>query len=276
MAKKKTPVETPEEPTEDINYQDIKDSSIEEIATETPEEPKEEVVEEKPVEDTPEEPKEEFNAEEFKKETTDAVTQAAKDAVTEALQAQSQDKNIEKADELQVWADAFAKDKGRPPTWVELANHIKDTNKEEVLADIKAEQAREAEAQVKAEEDAQLQQQKDQEAVNKYVDAQFAELYQKDFPKIVNKDDPSDFGIKSRQELARQTMEINRKRLAQGLPTKTLVEVYFTEYIPPTDVAGANAPINKGGAPGNTNTTDEIDYREVRGRSFFDIALGRK
>lgn len=278
MAKKKTVTtveevdETPQEPQEIDYKKDIEGKTLEQVATETPGEKVEETPVETPAEEETEEV--EFDPEAFKKEVTDSATTAAEKKLLEKLQGKTEEETKDNVDAYQAFADKFTEENGRTPTWVEVSKFIK----EESIKEIKAEQAEEARKQVEESEAQQKAQETDQENVNKYVDGQFNELYQRGFPKIQDPKNENDPGLQARKALAQQTMEINAKRLQEGLPTKTLVEVFYTEYkAPDRQLPGYDAPVSPGRSSAPGDSGEEINYaRDIKGRNFFDIVMGRK
>lgn len=278
MAKKKTTIieeETPATPEEaqEINYkEDIQGKSTQEIAA-TPEP---EVKEPEP-EPTPEPVEEEmedveFDPEVLKKEAQEAVRKEILEAISGKKDNEVEDPN----DEYDTFVKEYTLKNGVAPDWKVVAQFIKDRAIQDIKAENEAERQRIAEEQKvqKETEDAQ------QENVNKYVDSQFDELYATNrFPKIKNAEDPNDPGVAWRRALADQTMTINKERLDKGLPTKTLVEVFFTQFKAPNrQPAGVDAPISAGNAGGQGEDQEEINYiRDIRGsRTIRDILMRRK
>lgn len=279
MARKKTPIdETPQdvpaettEDTQEIDYQkDIQGKDMVEVALDTPaveEETVEETLEEKPAEEEFETV--EFDPEQLKKE---AKEEALKEMAEMAEKSKAPEEPV---DEYQTFVDDYTKKNGKAPDWKEVAVFLKEKAKEEIKADFEAEKTAE---QAKAEE-ARKAEETQTESVNKFIDDQFNQLYSTEkFPRMKNPEDPNDLGVQYRRALADQTMQINRERLDKGLPTKTLMEVFFTEFkAPNAQPAGADAPISAGKSGGTSEDAEEINYiRDVkRPRSFRDILMRR-
>lgn len=279
MAKKKTVVTTEEEVTpEDIKYQDIHDNSMEDIAlkaeinkiegTEPQEEPQEEApVVEEPVVETPAvEETPAFDPEKLKQEAKDE----AKNEILAALKGNTAEKTEENVDEYATFQKGIWEKEGRQPTWTEAANFIKDKAKAEFRAE---EEAKEAERVKQAEEQTQAQT-ANNEATNKYVEDTLKELYENEkLPRIQNKDNPDDYGIRTRNALFSTIIDVNQKRLAANQTPKTVKEIFYEDFkMPNRDVAGGDAPVNMGRGGSQQDDSEEIDYqRDLQGKSFRQI-----
>lgn len=262
--KKDTTVEESE-----IDYKkDIEGKTEEQIATEKPS------VEEKVEEIPPEEETEtvEFDPEELKRQ----AKEEARQEMAALLSGKTGEEEKAVTDEYEEFVKAETAKNGKAPEWKEVAKFIKERAKAEIKADFEAE-AKTTADNLKVEEDNKKLQ---QDGVNKYVDDQFDQLYATNqFPRMKNAEDPNDLGVVYRRALAQQTMDINKKRLDGGLPTKTLMEVYFTEFKrPDRQPAGADAPVSAGRSAATGEDAEEINYmRDIKGsRSFVDILMRKK
>lgn len=275
MAKKKTTTIVEEEEKEEapeVEYKDIKDKNFKEVAADPEPEKKEE--KETPKEEPKEEETEEieFDPEQLKKE----AKEEARQEMSDLLAGKSKEEAAEVKDDYEEFVEGYTKEHGTAPDWKVVAGFIKEKAKTELKAEQEAEakQAEEKQTEEKKTQEAQ------QETVDKYVDSQFEDLYKTNrFPRVKNAEDPNDIGKKYRQSLADQTITINKNRLENGLPTKTLVEVFFTEFKAPNQQpAGGDAPVSAGRSGGSADNQEELDYvRDVRGsKSFFDILMRRK
>lgn len=269
MAKKKvtTTVEETEEAPQELDYnKDIKDKSFEQVL----ETPKEEVKE--PKEEPKETPKEEetetveFDPEQLKKE---AVAQA-KEELGDLLKGKTDEETKENVDEFQEYQKEFFAKNNRQPTWFEVAQFTK----EQVKKDFEAEQ----EAKAKTQEEETTKQKeietKNQEDTNKYVADTLKELYEGDkLPKIQNKDDKDDYGIKVQNALLKTVVDVNTQRIKNNLTPKTIKEIFYEDFkVPSKDVPGADAPVNMGRGGYTPDDNEEIDYkRDIQGRSIRGI-----
>lgn len=231
-------------------------------------EPKEEVVEEKPVEEAPIEtpqdaPKEEvveFDPEKLKHE---AAAEARAEILKALAEGTPQEKG-EKLDDYQQYQKDFLAKENRQPTWFEVARFME----EKAVAKIEAKQAQ----QLKDYETQTTKQRQEQEQqiaeTNKYVDATVNELYtQNKLPKIVNKDDPDDYGNRVKREFFSTIIKVNQDRLTNKLPPKTIKEVFYEDFtMPKKEVAGADAPVNMGRGGYSPDESETIDYqRDIAG-----------
>lgn len=282
MAKKKITTEEIIDDTPELDYKDIKDKSEEEIIAAGDEEAKKAAEEAKVKEEADAkeakdkedaEAKEKADAEVKEEEKIDPkkLTQDIKDEIIAGLTG----KKEEKVDEYEAWAKKIFDETGQAPNWKQAAEFIK----EGVKRDYAAEQAKaQEEAKTRGEEQKKVQE-TEVERVNKYVDDQMNELYLSNkFPKIKDEKDEKDTGVIARRALLEQVMKVNKERVEKGLQTKTIKEVFYEDYKSPTrQPAGADVPISAGRGAGSHDDTEEIDYmRDVKGKSWIDIALGRK
>ncbi len=277
-SKKQTITEEVKEVPQEVDYQkDIQNKGMLEIALETPEEkPAEEVKEEV----KPEKPEEEFETVEFDPEQLkkEAVEQA-KAEIQESLKGETKAETEAKKDDYEEFQKAIYEKEKRNPTYKEALEFVKD----QALKAINEDNERKA-TKAKEEQEAQTKaQQTQQESTNKYIKNTLDELYVSGkLPKIVDKDNPDDYGIRVQNELFKTIVDVNTKRIngvmingeLTKLPPKTLKEIFYEDFeMPEREVAGADAPVNMGRS-GFTpdNETEEINYlKDLNGKSFRQI-----
>lgn len=263
MARKKTivtteEVETPEETP--IDYKkDLENKSFDQVAQDAP---KEEVKEEPKVEPKVEEETEtiEFDPEAFKKE----VAEQTRKEMLEALQGKDKEETTENVDAYQEYQKDFLSKNNRQPTWFEVAKFMED----QAITKLEAKQ----EATIKTQEEEAVKQKeaanKQNDETNKYVESTLNELYENEkLPKIANKEDKDDYGLRVQQALLKTVIDINQERINKGVPPKTIKEIYYEDFkIPGKQVPGADAPTNMGRGGFTPDDTQTIDYkRDIAG-----------
>lgn len=275
MAKKKTVVTTEEEvvPEETpIDYKrDLEGKTFEQVRTETPviEEKVEEKAEEIPAEEETETI--EFDPEQLKR---DAVAQA-KEELGDLLRGKDKEETTDNVDAYQEYQKEFFAKEKRQPTWFEVAHFMEgravDRLKQEQAADVKAQE--EEKTQKSQDEKKQL------DDTNKYVEDTLNELYTNEkLPRIQDKEDKDDYGIRVRNALLARVVEVNTDRITKQLPPKTIKEIFYEDFkIPVKEVAGAREPINMGRGGYTPDDNQELDYvRDIQGpRNSFRNILRR-
>ncbi len=262
--------QTPVTPPEDPGYtnEDLKKESLHDIAanTEAPKEP--EVKEEKPVEPPIED----------KKEETPANVPDSKVIAEEAAQAVlDKQKEAEKVEEpvvadtkteYQKIVDDFAAEKGRTPTWDELAEKIEERTIAKI--DERQEAARKAQEAEQATRQAQVD--AENKRINSFVDDELSDLYANG--KLTPVKDPkneSDQGVVERKALFAAWKDVNDKRRAEGKPeiisATRIYEYYYKK--PNAQPRGADAPIV--GNRGSSSTPQDeksYTYDEIHRKPF--------
>lgn len=305
----KTTTETPETPEETPQ----EETTVEEKPTE----PTEDKTTETPTETTPEEKpdkKEDVDIDEVidKKvqEKTDAIakelSQQQADKIYKVLTGDEQKAPEEAKDKYQQYAEDFYTEHGRNPYWHEIIPAITKDVREQMELE-KIEQGKKEEELKKQIEE---RDEKIKESFNKGIDRELNDLYASNkLPKIVNKDDPNDYGQKTRQALFKTMMDVNTKITEENtkkyqawmgkftednkrVPTQQEVQTWVsTEARPPvtsikeiyyehftqssSQPAGADAPISTGGGGVAGSAEEPIAYDEIHNKSFTDIAQGK-
>lgn len=241
------------------------------------------------VKETPEEKaareKEEAEAEEqrkldekeaLKEEIRKEISQEQADKIIEAITGKKTDATEDEKSRFTVAAEKFRAEHGRNPTWHELTPFIA----EEVRAQIKQEQEAEAEEAKKEAELEKKTKEERQKIFETQLDEELEELYSSNkLPKIVDKDDPKDYGKQVREALFAKMIEVNGKRAEEGkTPISSVSRIYNNYFtVPKRGAAGADAPISAGRGGAASNDSTELDYdKHIRGaRSMLDIMMGR-
>jgi hypothetical protein len=224
------------------------------------EEPKEEPKVEEPKAEKVEE--EEIDLGKIKAEITENVRKETQKEITQKLTEALGAKPTEaQKDKYEAFAEKFATEKGRNPSWFELVPFLKD----EVKAELKREQeeaTQQTEAQKKqvAEQNAQRQ-----KAFNTYLDEQLNEL------QVAGKLNMKDEAVK--KQFFQTMMEVNDKRVKEGkAPIYSAKEIFYEHYSPPTaQPAGADAPISVGRGSTQTSNNEEYSYADIHKPSWTDM-----
>jgi hypothetical protein len=263
MAKKKTTttVEETEEPTKDqeLDYKkDIEDKSFDQVAADTPKEEVKEEVKEEPKEDETETV--EFDPEQLKKEAVDQ----AKSEMADLLKGDTKAETKENVSHYQEFQEEFLKKNNRQPTWFEVAEDME----QQAVLKLETKQAEKVKAQEEEKTKAKEVETQNNEATNKYVKDTLDELYTTDkLPKIQNKDDTDDYGLKVQNALLKTVVDINTKRIEEGQTPKTIKEIFYEDFkAPRREVPGADAPTNMGRGGFTPDDSETIDYnRDIAG-----------
>lgn len=254
---------------QNYSYEDLQKLDVIDILKEEEkeEEVKEEVKETEVTEQIKETPKEE-EIEEI--DPKDLVEQAAKKAVEEYVEANKpEDEKLSEQEEYQRWADKFKEEKGKEPTWTEVALHLEETTLEKIEKRQEEKQRLETERlnEIKRIEEEQVKK------FNDTIDLQLNELYEDGkLTPIKDEKNPSDQGVVERMALFKAMQETNNKRISEGKPpVYSIKEIYAFHYTKPTvQPAGADAPVSMGKGSTPPDDNEEMDYRELkRPWSFF-------
>lgn len=235
----------------------------EEILADTPE--KEELVKEP---DTVIEKEPAIDVDKIKKELKDEVSTEVADRVSKALKGEE---TKDERDRYQIIAEEFESKNGRSPTWHELIPYIVEDAKQA----LKAEQAEEARIANETEQNIANAEKEKEESFNRFIDDELNELYTNNrLPKIKDKNDPEDYGVKTRNALFQTMMEVNQKRVANNeTPIYSINKIYHEYFTPPSkQPAGANAPISVGRGGNQSIDTDEFSYHDIHNKkSILDF-----
>jgi hypothetical protein len=293
---RKTPAKDPstgkfvksEDTTEndDIDYKkDIQDKSFNAIATETPDEETTTETTETPEvtteikKETPKDEEIEFDPKKFKEEVvseiSSKVSQETADKIAQTLTGKDKATETQK-DKYEAYAEKFAAEKGRQPTWFEVAAFIKDEVKAEAVAEQQA-KVKEQEART---QETQEQQKQRTVAFNKYLDEQLDDLYKsKRLPQIVDKNNEQDQGVVFRKALFKTMMDVNTTRVKEGKqPIYSIKEIFYEHFkAPNAQPAGADAPVSAGmRSTGHAaNEEQEYSYADVHKKGFLDLLMGK-
>lgn len=249
MPRQKKTDETPE-----VDYKEIHETKVEDLVGEPS---KEEAV--KPEE--PESPKEkveeteiEFDPAKFKEEL--------KTEIVGALQQTAQKTKEEATDEYAKFEKEVWEKENRTPTYKEALEFIK-TSAIQTLKDEEAKKQQEIQEQQKRQEEYNKQQ---IESFNRYTDDQLADL--KAVGKITTDEE--------RRALFQAMLDTNVQRQKEGKPPiLSIKEIYYEHYkAPSAQPAGADAPVSPGTGSVDRETP-EINYNDIRRKSFMDILMGR-
>lgn len=278
MAKKKADVKEPEYSYDEIHntdYEKLAEPVDEKIPDEEPK--KEEEKDDEPKKDEDEEI--EFDPEKLKEEAVEMARQK--------IWEEADKKQEEAAKELELAEKA--KDENTPP-WVkrgeetpkdynELAEWNAEVAERKIMAKLEereADKQAKIEAEKKAEEDKLKTDEERTKAFNDAIDEELTELYENNkLPKIVNKEDKEDPGIKARQALFQTMYDVNEKRKAEGKPLIFSINRIFNNYYkaPTAQPAGADAPIAGGRLKAaSAKVEGEYSYNEIHNaRDFRDL-----
>lgn len=274
---------------DEIHNADLGDLVAENIASEVPDEsqPENPASEEKQEEqtETPIEEKKEDEAPQLP-QTQPAINteELSKNIVSQVVEALAGDTKTgqEKQDiKNDIWANAPWVKENRTPSYTEALDYtIKAAQPklvEETAAKVKEMLDKEVEEEEKTLQEQEEQQKKQQEETQKqwntYWDAQLADLESKNLiPKIVNKNDPNDPGVKTRVALFTKMREAAEENGKNNKPVSlNLKEIYYEHYKPEQDnkrdpklvpVAGAR----KGMSP---QEEEEFSYEEIHNAQGF-------
>lgn len=269
--------EAPVEETPDYSYEEVHNKSAEEIvadkpevapeATETPETPETPEVPEEKVEE-PQEP-----AIDPKQMVEDISNQ-----VMEKLRASDESKNKvqeDVKDEYEKFAEKIQRETGRPPTWKEALEFVKESAVTEIKAEQEAEQKRVAE---QAENDRKATEQIAKK-LNAGIDEELEELYKRnELSPIKDKTNPSDQGVVERKALFQKMLDVNQERQAQGKdPILSVQRIFYGYYQKPSaQPAGEDAPVSMGkGSATAGEQTEELDYiKDVHSKDWNNFRKG--
>lgn len=263
---------------DELDYKkDIQDKSFADVATETPsQEETEKPEDKKPIEgeaievEPTKEDEIEFDPKKFKEEVvtevSDKVSQATADKIAKTLTGK-EEATQEERDKYEVYAEKFMAEKGRQPTWFEVAAFIKE--------EVKAEQKMEAEEKKKKEEEEKKQfeavEKERTAAFNKYLDEQLEDLYKTG---KLDKNNPE-----QRKALFQAMLTVNQDRVKQGLqPIYSIKEIFYEHYTPlNAQPAGDDAPVSAGMRSSGHASEDKenYSYSDIKKKSFMDIMLGK-
>ena len=241
-----------------------------EVVEKPTEEAKEEVKEEVTHETLPEETETvEFDPEQLKRE----AAAEARAEILKALSGNTDEQTQDNVDEYQKFQQAVWDKEKRQPTWTEAADFIKERAKAEIRAEQEAQRKQSEELTAKQQEEIKQQ----NEQTNKYVKDSMNELYETGkMPRIEDNDNPDDWGKRAEKAFFNKVIEVNQKRIADGIPPKTIKEVFYEDFkLPQRQVAGYDAPTNMGrGGYNPDDTNEEIDYqRDLQGKTFRQILM---
>lgn len=270
MVKSKTDTQiTQDSPDPGYTNEELHKQSLRDIAENK--EPPKEVEEKKQEEEIPLEKVGEEIAEKTAKRLLDeqeARAKAAKEQeAEEAKRAAEAAKTPEQ--EYQEIRDTFEKEKGRTPTWDELAVKIEERTLEKL--------ERKQKEALETEQKTQKAQQEEQERVNKQINAviddELADLYSAGkLTKIQDPKNPNDPGVVERKALFAQWQSVNTERKAKGLPEiMSATRIYEFHFKKPTiQPAGADAPVfgNRGSSV-TPQDSQKINYaRDIKGKRW--------
>jgi len=270
---------------EKIDYvKDIQNKSIQEIAAEEVEIPDEKVdeaikeveaertkVEEKAedVEVTEDKP---LDTSEMEQRIYEKVQKETVDKITKSLK--GEDATEEEVSDYKKFANETWKKEGRNPTYEEALEFVSNKaieNIEKRQAEKIQKENEQSEAQKRAEAEREAN-------LNKYIDSELEDLVSSGkLPKVVDKSDENDPGVKARRAVFQAMMEVNTKRASEGKdPIYSPKIVYYEHYKSPIEQpAGADAPISGGRSGVHTDGDNRASYKEIHNKSFLDLMLGR-
>lgn len=280
MAKKKADLEVKENEAVEVTdhtYEEIHNNTLEKLAE--PVEEKVEKVDEKP-EDKPNEDEEkkvedveeevEFDPEKLKEEAAEIARQKIWE---EAEKRQREAEEAMKRQELEADENTppwIKRGENTPKDYDELTNWNVEQAKKAVAAEW---EKREAEKQARLDEEKQAEETRkktEEDATNewnKMVDEQLEDLYRNNkLPKIKNKADDNDEGLRARKALFQTMYEVNEKLKKEGKrPVTSIKEIFYEHYkAPTTQPPGADAPIAGSRLQNATAKVDgEYTYAEI-------------
>ena len=252
MAKKTKTTTIVEEDPQELDYKkDLENKSMLEVALDTPDEKKEEVVETPKEEETE---TVEFDPEQLKKE---AVAQA-KAELEPLLKGDTKEETKENVSHYEEFQKDFLAKNNRQPTWFEVAEDME----QQAISKLEAKQEEKVKAQEEEKNTIKKTEQENQDATNKYVEDTLNDLYAGDkLPKIQDKENKDDYGLKAQRALLTKVVEVNTQRIKDGVPPKTIKEIFYEDFeVPKKEVAGADAPVNMGRGGYTPDESEEIDY----------------
>jgi len=243
-----------DEKTSEFLGEEVKDNKVVEKTEEKTEEKKDD----KPNMDVVEE---EIDLGKIKSEIKDELKKETDKEISDKLTAAGIKPTEEAKDKYETYAEKFAKEKGRNPSWFEFVPFLKD----EVKAELKREQE-EATKQTEEEKKKIVQtNEQRQKAFNTYLDEQLDDLQK------AGKLDLKDPKVKT--HFFKTMMEVNQKRVAEGkTPIYSAKEIFYEHYTPSNEQpAGEDAPISAGRGSTQVENKDEYSYQEIHKPSFFDL-----
>ena len=254
MAKKKVTTTVEEEIPEEtpIDYKkDIEGKSFDQVAEAPKDEPKEEVKEEPKEEETE---TVEFDPEQLKREAIDQ----AKAELEPLLKGDTKEETKENVSHYEEFQKDFLAKNNRQPTWFEVAEDME----QQAISKLEAKQEEKVKAQEEEKNTIKKTEQENQDATNKYVEDTLNDLYAGDkLPKIQDKENKDDYGLKAQRALLTKVVEVNTQRIKDGVPPKTIKEIFYEDFeVPKKEVAGADAPVNMGRGGYTPDESEEIDY----------------
>lgn len=294
MDPKKDDKKTPE-----LDYdKDVHAPSMEDIASEMedPEKVEEPVKEEKKIEE-PVNPPEEKPAEkvEEKKEDKSIIDEEAfTDKIAEKVinKIAPEDATKEEKKDLRTALkelEAEREKEGKTLTYDEaleylsqrtkedLKAELKDEVKQEVLQDLAKEVKDEEEKEAKTAADQKKYEEDTTKAWNDRWDLELSELEDAGkITKVLNEADPEDAGKKERVALFGTMKAVNEDRAKKNLPpVLNLVQIHALYYQNPNEAPpGAKEPVAGSRKAVTPTNTDDINYDEIHGKSFDQIARG--
>lgn len=246
------------DPVEEVSYEDVQKDTLTDIITEPTVE--EEKHEEAVVEETPaikEEKEIEFDPEKFKEEIT-------KDFEAKIAEANKKEVIEAKGDEELI--SPWAKEGRTPRDYEEVADW--GIQKSRIIS--QREEAQKQEQQAEEAKKVEEYNQKQVENFNKYTDMQLEDL--KEAGKITTPEE--------RKALFQTMLDVNIARQKEGkVPVTSIKEIFYEHYKAPVkneQPAGADAPVSSAKQSGVSSEGQEVNYtKDIKGKSFFDILLGK-
>lgn len=275
MAKKKDPQEAK------IDYNEIHNKDMAELAEAIPQEKVDEAVEEIKEEKTKIEEKaetvedreetEEVDYDQLTKDISEKVTKDTVEKITKALTGEEASK--EEVDEFTKFAKDTWEKEGRNPSYKEALEFVA----KKVEANVEAKREAAERERVEKEEAAKSAEEARTKELNTYIDNELDELISGDkIPKIVDKSDENDPGVKARKAIFQAMLEVNTERAKSGKPPIYSPKIIFYEHYkdPNQQPAGEDAPI-AGRSTHSGGESKEFGYQDIHNKSFMDIMLGR-
>lgn len=247
-------------------------------------EPKKEEV----VETVPKEPDEviaDFDPDKFAEQTAEKAAQKLREY--ELKEKEEKEAQVTKAEQEAKLKDelipAYVREGRNPKDYAEIndeAQRIAEIKFNRLLEQREQERLAKSEEQAKAREAELAKSKKFEEDFNKMIDEEVDELYQNNkLPKIINKDDANDVGVKAKYELFKTMADVNTKRVKEGLQPITSISRIYNNYYKPSDSqpAGVDAPISVGrGTVTPTDTEEVMPYHKLHKASFLDLFRVKK
>lgn len=259
----KVQIEQPQETPEDPGYsnEDLK-KPLKEIAAEQPLEPVVETPASEPIVE-PDPSLEDVGSDIAKKTALEVLEQQEQKRQAE-LDAQEANKEPDPKEKAYLdWEKQFTGDKGRQPSYLEALQFVE----EQARANLKAEQEQVVKDEQERQQQAQAAQEAEAKEINRIVDDEIAELYEKGkLTSIKDPNNPSDQGAVERQALFAKWAEVNADRRTKGLPeiisATRIYENYYTK--PNAQPPGENAPIAGNSGSATAATEEEYSYADIK------------